>query len=108
MAVRTGATVTLTLAGQTIIQNTTGSSGTLIFRDLPKGQYVIEVSGQSQTVRSTVDLSQNTSSKIQFSPAPSSWVTQSLNWILLGAAVGGLLGYGGVLSEETPLPRGTT
>ena len=97
-----GVTVTLTLAGQTIIQNTTGSNGILVLRDLPKGQYVIAVSGQSQTVRSTVDLSQNTSSKIQFSPAPSSWVTQSLDWILLGAAVGGLLGYGEFYRRKHP------
>ncbi len=97
-----GVTVSLTLAGETIIQNTTGSNGILVLRDLPKGQYVIEVSGQSQTVRSTVDLSQNTSSKIQFSPAPSSWVTQSLDWILLGAAVGGLLGYGEFYRRKHP------
>lgn len=97
-----GATVTLTLTGQTVVQNTTGGNGTLLFRDLPKGQYVIEVSSQSQTVRSTVDLSQNTSSKIQFSPAPSSWVTQSLDWILLGAAVGGILGYGEFYRKKHP------
>ena len=97
-----GVTVSLTLAGETIIQNTTGSNGILVFRDLPKGQYVIVVSDQSQTVRSTVDLSQNASSKIQFSPAPSSWVTQSLDWILLGAAVGGLLGYGEFYRRKHP------
>jgi KaiC/GvpD/RAD55 family RecA-like ATPase len=91
-----GATVTLTLAGQTITQNTTGNTGVLLFHALPKGQYVVGVTSQSQTVRNTVDLSQTSSSKIQFTatPASPSWVTQSLNWILLGAAVGGALGYG--------------
>src|SRR5207245_10633475 len=42
------------------------------------------------------DLTQSSTSKIQFSatPASTSWVAQSLDWILLGAAVGGVLGYG--------------
>jgi len=91
-----GATVALTLSGQTISQNTTGNTGVLLFHALPKGQYVVQVTGQSQTIRNTLDLSQSSTSKIQFSAAPasSSWVAQSLNWILLGAAVGGILGYG--------------
>ncbi len=97
-----GATVTLTLAGQTISQNTTGTNGVLILHHLPKGQYIVEVSDQSQTIRSTVDLSQNTSSKIQFNPAPTSWVTQSLGWILLGAAAGSLLGYGQFYRKRHP------
>src|SRR6266487_2356385 len=91
-----GATVALTLSGQTISQNTTGNTGVLLFHALPKGQYVVQVTSQSQTIRNTLDLSQSSTSKIQFSasPAPTSWVAQSLNWILLGAAVGGILGYG--------------
>src|SRR5439155_140518 len=91
-----GATVALTLSGQTISQNTTGNTGVLLFHALPKGQYVVQVTSQSQTIRNTLDLSQSSTSKIQFSatPATTSWVTQSLNWILLGAAVGGILGYG--------------
>src|SRR2546427_2862856 len=91
-----GATVALTLSGQTISQNTTGSTGVLLFRALPKGQYVVQVTSQSQTIRNTTDLAQSSTSKIQFSAAPAttSWVAQSLNWILLGAAVGGVLGYG--------------
>src|SRR5438067_11313503 len=60
-----GVTGSLTLAGETIIQNTTGSNGIQAFRDLPKGQYVIVVSDQSETDGRTVDLSQNASSKIQ-------------------------------------------
>jgi len=91
-----GATVALTLSGQTISQNTTGNTGVLLFHALPKGQYVVQVTSQSQTIRNTIDLAQSSTSKIQFSasPAPTSWVAQSLNWILLGAAVGGILGYG--------------
>src|SRR6266705_1005825 len=91
-----GATVALTLSGQTISQNTTGSTGVLLFHALPKGQYVVQVTSQSQTIRNTIDLAQSSTSKIQFSAAPAStsWVAQSLNWILLGAAVGGILGYG--------------
>jgi len=91
-----GATVALTLSGQTTSQNTTGNTGVLLFRALPKGQYVVQVTSQSQTIRNTIDLAQSSTSKIQFSAAPpsTSWVTQSLNWILLGAAVGGVLGYG--------------
>ena len=91
-----GATVALTLSGQTISQNTTGNTGVLLFHALPKGQYVVQVTSQSQTIRNTLDLSQSSTSKIQFSatPASTSWVAQSLNWILLGAAVGGILGYG--------------
>ncbi|OLE90877.1 MAG: hypothetical protein AUF79_08035 [Crenarchaeota archaeon 13_1_20CM_2_51_8] len=91
-----GATVALTLSGQTISQNTTGNTGVLLFRALPKGQYVVQVTSQSQTIRNTTDLAQSSTSKIQFSAAPAttSWVAQSLNWILLGAAVGGVLGYG--------------
>ncbi len=91
-----GATVALTLSGQTISQNTTGSTGVLLFHALPKGQYVVQVTSQSQTIRNTLDLSQSSTSKVQFSasPASTSWVAQSLNWILLGAAVGGILGYG--------------
>ncbi len=84
-----GASVTLTLNGQTVAQGTTGANGTLIIHSLPKGQYLVAVGGQSQTI----NLSQNTSSKIQFTPAPSNWVTQSLGWILLGAAAGGMFGY---------------
>lgn len=83
------ASITLTLSGQTIAQGTTGANGTLIIHSLPMGQYLVAVGGQSQTI----NLSQNTSSKIQFSPAPSNWVTQSLSWILLGAAAGGMFGY---------------
>jgi KaiC/GvpD/RAD55 family RecA-like ATPase len=97
-----GATVTLTLSGRTIVQTTTGSNGVLLLRDLPKGQYVIEVSDQSQTVRSIINLSQNTSSNIQFNSAPSSWVTQSVGWIILGAAAGGLLGYGEFYKKKHP------
>ncbi len=91
-----GATVALTLSGQTISQNTTGNTGVLLFHALPKGQYVVQVTSQSQTIRNTIDLAQSSTSKIQFSAAPAStsWVAQSLNWILLGAAVGGILGYG--------------
>ena len=91
-----GATVALTLSGQTISQNTTGNTGVLLFHALPKGQYVVQVTSQSQTIRNTTDLAQSSTSKIQFSAAPAStsWVAQSLNWILLGAAVGGVLGYG--------------
>src|SRR5437879_6053334 len=91
-----GAKITLTLAGQTISQNTTGNTGVLLFHALPKGQYVVQVTSQSQTIRNTTDLTQSSTSKIQFSAAPAStsWVTQSLNWILLGAAVGGVLGHG--------------
>ena len=88
-----GAAVTLTLAGQTFTQNTTGNSGILVFRSLPKGQYIVIVNSQSQTIRSTLDLSQNSSNNIQLNPASTSWVTQSLGWILLGVAVGGALGY---------------
>src|SRR5437899_12556490 len=89
-----GAKITLTLAGQTISQNTTGNTGVLLFHALPKGQYVVQVTSQSQTIRHTIDLAQSSTSKIQFSasPAPTSWVAQSLNWLLLGAAVGGILG----------------
>jgi KaiC/GvpD/RAD55 family RecA-like ATPase len=56
----------------------------------------VQVTSQSQTIRNTTDLTQSSTSKIQFSAAPAStsWVAQSLNWILLGAAVGGVLGYG--------------
>lgn len=84
-----GATVTLTLNGQTITRGTTGLNGTLVLRALPKGQYVVAVGGQSQTI----NVSQNTNSKIQFTPASGNWVTQSLGWILLGAAAGGMFGY---------------
>src|SRR5438445_4863496 len=38
-----GAAVTLTLAGQTFTQNTTGNNGVLVFRSLPKGQYIVIV-----------------------------------------------------------------
>src|SRR6266566_3125779 len=91
-----GATVALTLSGQTISQDTTGNTGVLLFHALPKGQYVVQVTSQSQTIRNTTDLTQSSTSKIQFSatPASTSWVAQSLDWILLGAAVGGVLGYG--------------
>ena len=91
-----GAIVTLTLAGQTISQNTTGNTGVLVFHELPKGQYVVEVASQSQTLRNTISLSQSSTSNIQFSAVPGSpsWVAQSLDWILLGVAVGGALGYG--------------
>src|SRR5207244_6326053 len=89
-----GAAVTLTLAGQAFTQNTTGNSGILVFHSLPEGQYIMIVNSQSQTIRSTIDLSQNSSNNIQLNPAPPSWVTQSLGWILLGIAVGGALGYG--------------
>src|SRR5438445_3376198 len=76
-----GATVALTLSGQTISQNTTGNTGVLLFHALPKGQYVLKVTSQSQTIRNTIDLTQSSTSKIQFSAAPAStsWVTQSLN-----------------------------
>src|SRR6266704_3509679 len=67
-----GATVALTLSGQTISQNTTGSTGVLLFHALPKGQYVVQVTSQSQTIRNTLDLSQSSTIKIQFSAAPAS------------------------------------
>jgi len=103
-----GATVALTLSGQTISQNTTGNTGVLLFHALPKGQYVVQVTSQSQTIRNTTDLTQSSTSKIQFSAAPAStsWVAQSLNWILLGAAVGGVLGYGQFYRMKHPFREG--
>src|SRR5207245_10276075 len=60
------------------------------------GPYVLEVHSRSQTLRNTHDLSMRSTIKIQYSTAPAStsWATQSLSWILLGAAVGGALAYG--------------
>src|SRR2546428_13030879 len=104
-----GAKITLTLAGQTISQNTTGNTGVLLFHALPKGQYVLEVTSQSQTIRNTLDLSQSSTSKIQFSAAPSStsWVAQSLNWILLGTAVGGIIWDGQFYREKHAVYAGS-
>ncbi len=91
-----GAKITLTLGGQVLAQGTSGNDGVLVVGSLPKGQYIVQVDEQSQTVKSTLDLNQNLSSKVQVSIPQSgpTWVSQSLGWILLvGAAVGGLLGY---------------
>lgn len=91
-----GAKIILTLGGQVLAQGTSGNDGVLVVGSLPKGQYIVQVDEQSQTTKSNLDLSQNLSTKVQVSipqPGPT-WVSQSLGWILLvGAAVGGLLGY---------------
>ena len=90
-----GAQVTLSLSGQTVAQGSTGSDGVLVVLNLPKGQYIVQVDSQSQTAKSTIDLTQDVSSRIQVTLAPSSaWIGQTLGWVLLvGAAVGGLVGY---------------
>jgi KaiC/GvpD/RAD55 family RecA-like ATPase len=88
-----GATVTLSLAGQVFTQNVTGNTGVLIFHSLPKGQYTVSVNSQSQSAKSIVNLSQNSNNNVQLSPQAGSWVTQSFVWILLGVAVGGAVGY---------------
>src|SRR2546422_1007534 len=75
-----GAAVTLTLAGQTFTQNTTGNSGILVFRSLPKGQYIVIVNSQSQTIRSTLDLSQNSSNNIQLNPASVKQAMKSMHF----------------------------
>jgi len=88
-----GAIVTLSLSGQQFTQNTTGNSGVLVFHALPKGQYTVSVNSQSQSARSIVNLSQDSNNNVQLSLQTSSWIAQSLVWILLGVAVGGALGY---------------
>jgi len=90
-----GSQVTLSLGGVSVAQGTTGPDGVLVLDDLPKGQYIVLVDYQSQTVTSTIDLSQDQSSRVQVNLAPStSWIGQTLSWVLvLGAAVGGLAGY---------------
>lgn len=90
-----GSQVTLSLGGSSVAQGTTGPDGVLVFDDLPKGQYIVLVDYESQMVTSTIDLTQDQSSRVQVNLAPStSWIGQTLSWVLvLGAAVGGLVGY---------------
>ncbi len=90
-----GAQVTLSLGGQIIAQGTTATDGVLAVPNLPRGQYIVQVEYQSQTTTSTLDLTQNVSSRVQVNLAPSSaWIGQTLGWVLIvGAAVGGLVGY---------------
>lgn len=90
-----GAQVSMSLGGSSVAQGMTGSDGVLVLDNLPKGQYIVQVSYQSQTSTSTMDLTQNLSSRVQVTLTPSSaWVGQTLGWVLvLGAAVGGLVGY---------------
>src|SRR5207247_1450716 len=52
-----GATVALTLSSQTIAQKTSGSTGVLLVHALPKGQYVLQLTSQSPSIRNTLHLS---------------------------------------------------
>ncbi len=81
--------------GQTVAQGTTTSDGSLNLGSLPVGQYVVQVKSSSQSISSTISLTQDTSQKIQVVPSPtSSWLVQSWGWfVLVGAAVGSIISY---------------
>ncbi|HZY47457.1 MAG TPA: ATPase domain-containing protein, partial [Candidatus Bathyarchaeia archaeon] len=89
------AQVTVTRNDQVIAQGTTGNDGSLVLGNLPVGQYVVQVKSQSQSVSSTISLTQDTSQRVQVVPPSSSaWLVQSWGWfVLVGAAIGSILGY---------------